>query len=127
VIVEKQALHPEGIRKATVPISSVVISGDLVYVSGQGGFDADGNLPGDFRAEVRQTLENIGLCLASAGCGFGDVLRCGGFLADLGDFAAYNEVYREFFSEPFPARTTVQTGLASGMRVEIDAVARKPA
>jgi 2-iminobutanoate/2-iminopropanoate deaminase len=124
--VEKQALHPEGIRKGTVPISSVVVSGDLVYVSGQGGFDTDGKLPGDFRAEVRQTLENIRLCLAAAGCGFGDVLRCGGFLSDLGDFEAYNEVYREFFGEPFPARTTVQTGLAAGMRVEIDAIARKP-
>ena len=63
------------------------------------------------------------MCLQVAGCSLGDVLKVGGFVTSMDDFPAYNEVYREFFSEPFPARTTVQVGLAMGMRVEIDCVA----
>jgi 2-iminobutanoate/2-iminopropanoate deaminase len=125
---ERKSLQPDGLRQPAVPLSSVIVSGDLVYISGQGGFGPDGKLvQDDFRSEARQTLENVRLCLAAAGCGFGDVLRVGAYLVSLEDFPAYNEIYREFFTEPFPARTTVQTGLAAGMRIEIDAVARRPA
>jgi 2-iminobutanoate/2-iminopropanoate deaminase len=125
--VERKALQPEGLRKPAVPLSSVLVSGDLVYVSGQGGFDADGKLvQTSFENEARQVFENVRLCLAAAGCGFGDVLRVGGYLVALEDFPAYNEIYRDFFSEPFPARTTIQAGLAGGMRIELDVVARQP-
>jgi 2-iminobutanoate/2-iminopropanoate deaminase len=124
---ERKALQPEGLRKPAVPLSTVIVSGDLVYVSGQGGHGADGNLvQGSFEDEARQTFENVRACLAAAGCGFGDVLRVGGYLVALEDFPTYNEIYREFFSEPYPARTTIQCGLAGGMRIEIDAVARAP-
>jgi len=110
-----------------VPLSTVIVSGDLVYVSGQGGHDADGKLvQTSFEAEARQVFENLRLCLAAAGCGFGDVLRVGGYLVALEDFPVYNEIYRGYFVEPFPARTTIQAGLAAGMRIELDVVARRP-
>lgn len=123
----REGLKVEGIAPVRVPLSSVVVSGDLVFVSGQGGFDADGKLPqDDFAAEVRQTLGNVRRCLAAAGCGLDDVLRVGAYLVSLDDFPVYNEIYREHFSEPFPARTTIECRLAGGMRIEIDAVARRP-
>jgi 2-iminobutanoate/2-iminopropanoate deaminase len=53
------------------------------------------------------------------------VIKVTAFLADLGDFAAYNDVYREYFDEPYPARTTVGVSLATGILVEIEAVARR--
>ena len=55
------------------------------------------------------------------------MVKVNAFLADLGDFEGYNEVYREYFSAPYPARTTVQAGLPPGLLVEIEAVARLPA
>ena len=54
-------------------------------------------------------------------------MKVNAFLADLGDFDGYNRVYREFFSEPYPARTSVQAGLPAGVLVEIEAVARRSA
>ena len=70
-------------------------------------------------------LQNLGLVLEELGADFGDVVRTNVYLEDIGDFDAVNAVYREFFSEPFPARTTVAVRLR-GILVEIDAVAEIP-
>ena len=124
----RQALQPEGVATPKPPFSQVVVSGDLGLTAGQVGFDVDGALvPGGIAEQTRRALENLEACLAAAGCGLGDVLRVGAFLADLGDFEGYNEVYREFFEPPYPARTTVGAALPGGILVEIEAVARRPA
>jgi 2-iminobutanoate/2-iminopropanoate deaminase len=123
----RQALQPDGVAVPKPPYSPVIVSGDLVYTAGQAPFDVDGKLVSDDVAEqTRQTLTNLGACLAAAGCGFEDVLKVNAYLTSLDDFPAYNEVYLEFFDAPYPARTTVQAGLV-GFKVEIEAVARKPA
>jgi 2-iminobutanoate/2-iminopropanoate deaminase len=72
-------------------------------------------------------LDNLEGCLAAAGCTLEDVLKVTVFLADLGDFEAFNRVYAERFSAPYPARSTVGVRLADGLLVEIEAVARRPA
>jgi len=124
----RQVLQPDGVATPKPPFSQVVVSGDLVLTAGQVGFDAEGELvPGGIGEQTRRTLENLGACLAAAGCGLDDVLRVGAFLADLGDFEGYNAVYREFFVPPYPARTTVGAALPGGILVEIEAVARRPA
>jgi 2-iminobutanoate/2-iminopropanoate deaminase len=121
------AIQPEGLPTPSAPYSPVVVSGDLVVTAGQVGFGADGEVvAGGIREQTRQTLENVGRCLAAAGCGLGDVIKVTAFITDMGNFAAYNEVYAEFFQSPFPARTTVQAGLAPGLLVEIEALARRP-
>jgi 2-iminobutanoate/2-iminopropanoate deaminase len=83
---------------------------------------------GDVRDETRQTLTNIMRILDGCGAVLSDVVKCQVFLADGKDFAAMNEVYAEFFGEAKPARTTVVAAFAiPGIKVEIDAVAYKPA
>lgn len=124
----RQALQPDGLFTPKPPYSQVVLSGDLVLTAGQVGFDADGVLvAGGIEEQTRQALENLFACLAAAGCGAEDVLKVNAFLLDLGDFEGYNAVYREFFEPPYPARTTVGVALPGGIRVEIEAVARRPA
>jgi 2-iminobutanoate/2-iminopropanoate deaminase len=124
----RQALQPDGVAAPKPPFSSVVVSGDLVYTAGQVAYDADGSLvAGGIEEQTRQTLENVRACLEAAGCTLDDVMKVTAFLADLGDFDGYNSVYREFFSEPYPARTSVQAGLPDGVLVEIEAFARRDA
>jgi 2-iminobutanoate/2-iminopropanoate deaminase len=119
-------LQPEGIATPKAPYSPLVVSGDLVLTAGQVAFDADGNIVSDrIEDQTRQVFDNLARCLEAAGCGFGDVLKVNAFLADLADFEAYNDVYREYFAPPYPARTTVQAGLAPGLLVEVEAMARK--
>ena len=122
----RQALQPEGMAKPKPPYSPVVVSGDTVYTAGQVAHDAEGGLvEGGITEQTRRALENLRTCLEAAGCTMDDVVKVTAFLIDLGGVAAYNEVYREFFDEPYPARSTVQAGLAPGVLVEIEAVARK--
>ena len=123
----REALQPEGLAVPKPPYSPVVVSGDTIYTAGQIANGPDGNLVGGGIAEqARQTLENVRTCLEAAGCSMDDVVKVNAYLADLGDFPGYNEVYVEFFSQPYPARTSVQAGLPAGVLIEIEAIARKP-
>ena len=124
----KDARQPEGVAVPKAPYSPVVVSGDYVYTAGQVAFDEAGSLVGDdMETQARRALENLRACLVAAGCALDEVVKVNAYLADLADFDAYNAVYREFFAEPYPARTTVQAGLPPGLLVEIEAVARRPA
>ena len=115
-----------GSRPAGAYSPGIVAEGRFVYVSGQGPL-RDGAVVGETVAEqTRITLENLAAMLAKAGATLADVVRCGVFLADIGDFAAMNDVYAEHFPQPLPARTTVGAALAGGMKVEIDCVAVLP-
>ena len=118
-------IQPDGVAKPASPYSPVFASGDLVYTAGQVGADAGGAVPDGVEAQTRQALENLTACLEAAGCTLRDVMKVNAYLADIGDFPAYNAVYREFFEEPYPARTTVGAALAEGLLVEIEAVARR--
>jgi 2-iminobutanoate/2-iminopropanoate deaminase len=123
----RQALQPEGLAKPKPPYSPVVVAGEMVYTAGQIANDPDGNLvAGGIGEQTRQTLANVRACLEAAGCTLDDVVKVTAFLADLGDMAGYNDVYREVFSEPYPARSSVQVGLPPGVLVEIEAVAKRP-
>jgi 2-iminobutanoate/2-iminopropanoate deaminase len=122
-----RALQPEGLPRPKAPYSPVVISDGHVFTAGQVGFDANGDVvEGGVGEQTRRALENVSLCLAAAGCTLQDVVKVTAFLADLGDFAAYNEVYATVFTDPYPARTTVGVSLPGSLLVEIEAVARIP-
>ena len=120
-----QAIQPEGVVRPRAPYSPVVVSGDHVFTAGQVGFDLQGEVvEGGVSAQTQQALENLRACLEAAGSDLEHVVKVTAFLVDLADFDAYNDVYRTFFSEPYPARTTVGASLPGTLRVEIEAVAR---
>lgn len=108
------------------PYSQAVKAGGMLYISGQLPIDpATGAFAaGDVSGQTRQSLENIGAILAEAGCGFGSIVKVTVLLADIGDFAAMNAVYAEYFTEACPARAAFAVkDLPKGALVEIEAVA----
>ncbi|MBV8729442.1 MAG: RidA family protein [Acidobacteriia bacterium] len=118
-----ERIHPPGAPAPRGPYSPAVRAGDYIFVSGQ----VPGE-PGDIGHETRQVLTNLGRILEGCGATLADVVKCSVFLADGKDFAAMNAVYAEFFGESKPARSTVVTGFAiPGIKVEIEAIAYKPA
>lgn len=122
---KRQIKHPD--RKAsTGAYSDGVILDGWLYISGQGPLDLSTGkvVPGTIEQETRLTMTHIGKILEAAGCDFDDVVKCTCHLADIRDFDAFNGVYGEFFQGIRPARTTVQSVLGGGIKVEIDAVAR---
>lgn len=111
---------------ATLPFSEAVRVGDTLYLSGQVGIKPGTMqvVPGGIREEARQTLENIRTSLEANGYAMGDVVKCTVMLADISEWAAFNEVYRTFFSAPYPARSALgANGLALGARVEVECIA----
>ena len=122
----RDARQPENVAVPKAPYSPVVVSGDLVYTAGQVGFDERGELvAGGIEAQTRRTLENLLACLRAGDCTLDDVIKVNAYLHDLSLFDGFNGVYREFFREPYPARTTVGASLPGGILVEIEAVARR--
>jgi 2-iminobutanoate/2-iminopropanoate deaminase len=124
----RHAIQPDGVPVPAPPYSPVVVSGDLVCTAGQVAMGPTGAIvPGGIAEQTEQVLRNVAACLAAAGCGMGDVVKTTVFLTDLADFAVFNEVYARHFEPPYPARSTVQVGLADGLLVEIEAIAHRPA
>ena len=122
----KTAIASPGAPKAIGPYSPAVRAGQMVFLSGQVPMDpASGHLvDGDIAAQTRRVFENLGALLTAAGLSFSNVVRTTVFLADMNDFAAMNQVYATYFSEPYPARSTVQVArLPKDARVEIDLIA----
>jgi 2-iminobutanoate/2-iminopropanoate deaminase len=122
----KEAISSPGAPTAIGPYSPAIRAGQLLFVSGQVPIDpATGQMiAGDIAAQTRRVLDNIGALLTAGGRAFADVVRTTVFLADMNDFAAMNEVYGQYFSEPYPARATVQVArLPKDARVEIDVIA----
>jgi 2-iminobutanoate/2-iminopropanoate deaminase len=99
-----------------------------VFVSGQLPIDpSTGAFPeGGVNEQTRQSLLNASAILQAAGLGLSDVVKTTVFLADMGDFAAMNEVYASFFTEPFPARSAVAVKtLPKGALVEVECIAAR--
>ncbi|HEY2150467.1 MAG TPA: RidA family protein [Vicinamibacterales bacterium] len=112
--------------KAIGPYSQAVRAGQLLFMSGQVPLDPASGLivSGDITAQAGRTLDNIKAVLTTAGLSFANVVRTTIFLADMNDFAAVNEVCGQYFSQPYPARVTVQVArLPKDALVEIDAIA----
>ncbi|GAB90166.1 RidA family protein [Gordonia rhizosphera] len=100
-------------------------AGDLVFTSGQAGYDDAGNLvEGGFEAQARQVLTNIKAVLEQHGASLDSVVKLTAYLADRDDFEAFKKVRAEFFTSPWPAVTAVHNALlVEGMRIEMDAIA----
>jgi 2-iminobutanoate/2-iminopropanoate deaminase len=105
------------------PYSHAIVANGFVYISGQGPIQPEtGEMPDSFEEQVRLTLNNVKTILEAAGSGLDHVVKVNAYITDLTRFAEFNEVYKEFFQNAPPARTTVATALL-GMLVEVDCVA----
>lgn len=111
--------------QAIGPYSQAVVANGMVFCSGQIPLTPDGQLvEGDVTAQAQQVLSNLKGLLEAAGSSLGQVVKTTVFLADMGDFAAMNAVYGQYFTESPPARSTVQVArLPRDVKVEIEAIA----
>jgi 2-iminobutanoate/2-iminopropanoate deaminase len=116
----------EGAVKPAGQYSHAVIANGFVFISGQGPADPKtGVMPDGFAEQVRQTLRNLRTILLGVGADLKDVVKINAYLSDVTRFREWDAVYREFFNESPPARTTVGSQLV-GIQVEIDCVAVLP-
>ncbi len=124
----KQVINTSAAPAAIGPYSQAIRVGNLVYTSGQIPIDpTTGSLvEGGIREQTRQSLSNVQAILREAGLSMSNVIKTTVFMADMADFAAMNDVYAEFFTEPYPGRSAVAVKtLPKGALVEIEAIAAK--
>lgn len=120
VILTQTAPQPRG------PYSQAVVHNGILYISGQGPVDPITNklISGTIGQETVRTLENIKAIIAEAGGKLESVLKITCYLADMDDFSAFNNAYKDYFIKEPPARTTIQAGkLPAGMKIGMDAIA----
>ena len=105
------------------PYSHAVVANGFVFISGQGPMNPEtGTMPDAFADQVRQTFKNVQTILEATGSSLDDVVKVNAYVTDLTRFAEFNDVYKEFFRDDPPARTTVATALL-GILVEVDCIA----
>ncbi len=126
---KKRTFLSERAPKPVAAYSQAVIFDRLIFVSGQVPVDPATGRPveGSLEQQAEQVLENLRLILEDAGSSLAQVLKVTVFLADINDYAAFNQVYSRYFASDPPARTALQAGaLPLGLRLEIDAIAAMP-
>ena len=121
----KEIISTENAPQAIGPYSQAVKTGNLIFISGQIPLDPKNGdvVEGSIEDQANQVLENIKSICEAAGHGLEDIVKITIFLTDLGNFAVVNEVMKKYFSEPYPARATIEvSGLPLGVNVEIEAI-----
>jgi 2-iminobutanoate/2-iminopropanoate deaminase len=114
----------DSVIKSPLPFSSGIRAGQFVFVSGMASADENGRIVHDtFENEARRTYENLGRVLRAAGADFSRVVQVRCYLERQEDWDAHNRIYREYFAEPFPARTTLVGCLGDLVKYEVDCIA----
>ncbi len=124
--VARQAIQTDAAPAAIGPYSQAVRAGELLFVSGQIPLDPVSGqvVEGGAAEQTHRVMRSLGAVLAAAGADYDKVVRTTIFLTDLGDFALVNDAYGRYFTNPAPARATVEVAaLPKGVHVEIDAIA----
>lgn len=111
--------------KPSGPLSQAIIAGDTIYVAGQvaAAPQTGRAVEGGFEVQAVQVFENVKAIVTAAGATLSDVVRVSVYLSDLSNFAKMNEIYRRYFSEDYPARTTVGAQLLGNYMIEVDCIA----
>lgn len=109
---------------AGLPLSMAIEAGELIFVSGQASVDDQGNIvSATFEEEMRRAMDNVETVLTSMNLTLADVVSVTGYVRDPDNRGIYNDIYRDYFSEPYPARTTLTSCLPEELHFEIDVVA----
>lgn len=110
-----------------LPFSAAVEANGFVFVSGQASVDHSGAIvPGTFEEEMRRSMQNVIDVLRSAGLTLENVVRITSYVHDPAHVPEYNQLYREYFSAPYPARTTITSCLSPALKFEVDVIAVRP-
>ncbi|CAG9767508.1 unnamed protein product [Ceutorhynchus assimilis] len=126
MVLVRKIINTNNAPRPIAPYNQAVLVDSTLYVSGCIGLDKDTMkmVDGDVSAEARQALRNLGQILHAAGTTYDKVVKATIFMSDMNDFAAINEVYKEFFVKDYPARSAIQVAkLPANARVEIEAIA----
>ena len=117
-------IHTESAPRALGTYSQAVAAGDTIYLSGQVGLDpASGELASGFEAQAHQVFRNLAAVAGAAGASLSQAVRATVFITDFAHFASLNEIMAQYFSLPYPSRSTVQvSALPKGALVEVDLI-----
>lgn len=120
-----ETVHTNDAPAAIGPYSQAIKTGGLLFASGQIPVNpADNSIQTDIESQTRQAFTNLKSVLETRGSSLKNVVKTTVFIQDINDFAAVNEIYSKFFSEPFPARSCVEVSkLPKGVKLEIEAIA----
>jgi reactive intermediate/imine deaminase len=121
-----QEIHTDAAPASIGPFSQGIRDGDRIFISGQGPVDPDSGevVSDDIREQTARTLENVGAILEAAGCSLDAVVKSTVFVTDMSNYDAVNDVYAEYVSDPYPARSAVEVDdLPIDIGVEIEVVA----
>lgn len=122
---DKIVVKGDNLPKSNLPFSPGIISGDHLYVSGQASVDENGNIVTDtFAGECRRSFENLKKIVEAAGATLDDAVQVRNYVGKQEYLAEFNAIYREYFNEPYPARTTLIGCLGELLKFEVDAVFR---
>ncbi len=121
-------IHTTGAPKALGTYSQAIATSGAIYLSGQIGLDpATGELVQGFENQAHRVFRNLAAVAAEAGASLNDAVRATVFILDFADFPKLNEIMGQYFSEPYPSRSTVQVAaLPKGALIEIDLILAKP-
>ncbi|MDN3687052.1 RidA family protein [Cyclobacterium jeungdonense] len=121
---KKEVISGEGVPQSSLPFSPALKLNNLVFVSGQASVDEKGNIvEDDFEGEVRRSFENARKILAGAGLDFSHVVQVRNYVARQEDLGQFNQIYKEYFQSPYPARTTLIGCLGTLLKFEVDLIA----
>ncbi|MCC6491776.1 MAG: RidA family protein [Pirellulales bacterium] len=124
---DKRPLISSDLPKTSPPYSTAMHVGPLLFVSGQASTDEQGRIvAGSFAEEFHRAIDNLKRVLVAAGLGLSDVVQVRSYLGRQEDLGEYNELYHQYFSPPYPARTTLVGCLGDLLKFEIDAIAVTP-
>ncbi len=123
----KQVIRTPNAPNPVGPYNQAIVAGNTIYVAGQGPIDPKTGkvVIGTIEEQATLTFENMQAILDAAGFSMSDVVQVTTYLQDLGDFAKYNEMYKKFFTEPYPARATVGCQLLMHTFIEVACIAVK--
>lgn len=122
-----EVITGSGVPQSHLPFSPAIRAGDFVFISGQASVDDEGKIiNGTFAEECHRSFQNLGKILQASGLGFADVVQVRNYVNKQEDLVEFNQIYREYFSQPFPARTTIMGCLGTVLKFEVDAVAYAP-
>ena len=125
---QRRVIQGDDVPGSGLPFTPALQVGPWLFVSGQASVDLSGNIvPGSFAEEMHRSLQNVRRVLAAAGLMPGDVVQVRSYVGRQEDLAEYNQIYRTFFSPPYPARTTLIGCLGDVLKFEIDVIACQPA